>query len=144
MRVQAALRVAITASRLGSTSSLVVRAPAAVTNSRALSTTSPLLKKSKAAASKKSHKAAKEEADGNPESSRYEKAPEADLNDVLEKTERKMEKAVDWARGLTYDMVERGRGRVTPCESCGQIAESRLIGSIAGQCKGFDARCAGI
>jgi ribosome recycling factor len=83
---------------------------------RPLSTSAPLLKKSKAAATKKAHKQHKEEADGNPEGKRYDKAPEADLGDVLAKTERKMEKAVDWAKGLVYEMVERGRGRVSPGE----------------------------
>jgi ribosome recycling factor len=86
------------------------------TQPRAFSTSIPLLKKSKAAATKKSHKAAKEESNGNPEGSRYDKAPENNLNDVLEKTERKMEKAVDWAKGTVFDMVERGRGRVSPGE----------------------------
>jgi len=117
MRIQSTIRLAVSASRLAPTARVVARLPVAISPARPLSTTQTLLKKSKAAASKKSHKAAKEEADVNPEGSRYEKAPEADLNDVLAKTEKKMEKAVDWARGLTYDMVERGRGRVTPCKS---------------------------
>jgi ribosome recycling factor len=95
----------------------LARAAVASPSIRSISTSSPLLKKSKAAATKKSHKAAKEESNGNPEGSRYEKAPENNLNDVLEKTERRMEKAVDWAKGTVFDMVERGRGRVSPGES---------------------------
>jgi hypothetical protein len=124
MRIQSSVRLAISTSRAATTIRIIARAPIAISTTRPLSTTPPLLKKSKAAASKKSHKAAKEEADENPESSRYDKAPEADLNDVLAKTEKKMEKAVDWARGLTYDMVERGRGRVTPCKLEAQYRDS--------------------
>jgi ribosome recycling factor len=39
-----------------------------------------------------------------------------DLEDVLEKTKGKMIKAVEWAKGVLYDGVERGRGRVSPGE----------------------------
>jgi len=108
--------VRIASSRV--TPSVNISGPAiAFAPARSFSTSSPLLKKSKAAATKKSHKAAKEESNENPEGSRYDKAPENNLNDVLEKTERRMEKAVDWAKGTVFDMVERGRGRVSPSTS---------------------------
>ena len=81
---------------------------------RPLSTSLPLYKKSKAAASKKAHKAAKEDAEVNPESHRYDPAPEDELDEVLSKTKKAMTKAVDWARSIAYEGVERGRGRVTP------------------------------
>ena len=73
---------------------------------RPLFTSTPLYKKSKAAAAKKGR--------NDKDDSSSNEGPIADLNDVLGKTERKMEKAVDWARGVIYEMVERGRGRVTP------------------------------
>lgn len=108
--------VRIASSRV--TLSVNIAGPAiAFAPARSFSTSTPLLKKSKAAATKKSHKAAKEESNENPEGSRYDKAPENNLNDVLEKTERRMEKAVDWAKGTVFDMVERGRGRVSPSAS---------------------------
>lgn len=78
---------------------------------RHLSTSTPVYKKSKAAAAKKSRSDKDDSKSGH---GQYEADPIANLNDVLAKTERKMEKAVDWARGVIYEMVERGRGRVTP------------------------------
>jgi hypothetical protein len=80
----------------------------------------PLLKKSKAAATKKSQKQGKEheEVEGG-DKVRYEQSLEADADAILEKTQSKMEKSVEWAKGLVYDAVERRRGRVSPGESHG-------------------------
>jgi hypothetical protein len=85
---------------------------------RPLSTSAPLLKKSKAAATKKSQKQGKEheEVEGG-DKVRYEQSLEADADAILEKTQSKMEKSVEWAKGLVYDAVERGRGRVSPGEA---------------------------
>jgi ribosome recycling factor len=40
----------------------------------------------------------------------------ADVAGVLERTKGKMGKAVEWAKVVVYDGVERGRGRVSPGE----------------------------
>lgn len=43
-----------------------------------------------------------------------EKLSEKEIEDVLKKAEVKMDKAMDWFRGVLFEGVERGRGRVTP------------------------------
>lgn len=42
------------------------------------------------------------------------------LDQTLVKVGGKMEKAVEWARSIVFESVERGRGRVSPCESLDQ------------------------
>lgn len=44
---------------------------------------------------------------------------DVDTEGVLAKTREKMEKAVSWAKGLVYDGVERGRGKVSPGQLSG-------------------------
>ena len=39
-----------------------------------------------------------------------------ELDQTLAKVGNKMEKAVDWARSIVFESVERGRGRVSPCK----------------------------
>ena len=41
---------------------------------------------------------------------------DADLDKTLSKVGTQMEKAVNWAKALVYESVERGRGRVSPCK----------------------------
>lgn len=41
-----------------------------------------------------------------------------ELDQTLGKVGGKMEKAVEWARSIVFESVERGRGRVSPCKSC--------------------------
>lgn len=50
----------------------------------------------------------------------------ADIAQIAEKTKAKMDKSVDWARGIVYDGVQRGRGHVSP-------GESRCTGVGAGE-----------
>lgn len=38
-----------------------------------------------------------------------------ELDQTLAKTGAKMEKAVEWAKLVVFESVERGRGRVSPC-----------------------------
>lgn len=40
-----------------------------------------------------------------------------ELDQTLGKVGGKMEKAVEWARSIVFESVERGRGRVSPCKS---------------------------
>jgi hypothetical protein len=42
---------------------------------------------------------------------------DADLDKTLGKVGAQMEKAVNWAKSVVYESVERGRGRVSPCKS---------------------------
>ena len=109
--------------------------------SRPFLTSSPFLKKSKAAAVKRSHQQAKD-ADPELDSHRYQKAPEAELETVLERTKSKMAKSVDWAKGVVYEGVERGRGRISPGKRADvpvDIAAERLD-SIVGYGKGYGPR----
>lgn len=77
-------------------------------------TTTPLfLKKAKATTAKRSFQKHKEE-DPDFALARYEKQSVTDLDDVLEKTKHKMTKALDWAKSLAYEGVDRGRGRISP------------------------------
>lgn len=39
-----------------------------------------------------------------------------EIDAVADKTKAKMDKTVDWARGVVYDGVQRGRGHVSPGE----------------------------
>ena len=41
---------------------------------------------------------------------------DADLDKALGKVGAQMEKAVNWAKSVVYESVERGRGRVSPCK----------------------------
>ena len=87
---------------------------------RAFTSSAPVLKKSKAAAAKRAHKEAKEEIEQetgeNPDRSRYEPAPNDDIDRVLEKSKERMRKATDWAKTQVYEGVERVSGKVSPCE----------------------------
>jgi ribosome recycling factor len=80
---------------------------------RNISTSPPLLKKAKAAKARTRHReeAEEEEVDGPNDEITEDKLP-----GVLSKAEMKMGKAVEWARAQVYEGVERGRGRVSPCE----------------------------
>ena len=75
---------------------------------RSLSTTSPILKKAT-----KTSKASKAVSRQEVENVDYE---DADLDKTLSKVGTQMEKAVNWAKALVYESVERGRGRVSPCK----------------------------
>lgn len=79
------------------------------TFSRGFASSSLLLKKAKPSLSSKPAKGKARAAESSDE-------PTVDLADVLEKTKGKMVKAVEWAKGVLYDGVERGRGRVSPGE----------------------------
>jgi ribosome recycling factor len=79
------------------------------TPSRYFASSSLLLKKAKPTPSSKPAKGKARAAEPSDEST-------VDLEDVLEKTKGKMIKAVEWAKGVLYDGVERGRGRVSPGE----------------------------
>jgi len=74
---------------------------------RSFSTTSPILKKAT-----KTSKASKAVSRQEVENVDYE---DADLDKTLSKVGTQMEKAVNWAKALVYESVERGRGRVSPC-----------------------------
>jgi hypothetical protein len=77
---------------------------------RSLSTTAPAWKKAtKGAGSKAAKPKSREEV----ENIDYENPK---LDETLGKIGAKMEKAVDWAKTVVYESVERGRGRVSPCE----------------------------
>ncbi len=80
------------------------------TDRRTFTTYPPLLKKGKAAA--KGKKGRDEDDEEDIRSVRG--GEETDVTPTIEKSRQKMQKAVDWAKGLAYDGVERGRGRVTP------------------------------
>jgi len=75
---------------------------------RSFSTTSPTLKKAT-----KTSKASKAVSRQEVENVDYE---DADLDKTLSKVGTQMEKAVNWAKALVYESVERGRGRVSPCK----------------------------
>jgi ribosome recycling factor len=49
--------------------------------------------------------------------------PEGERLQVIERTKGKMDKAVDWARGVVFDGVERGRGKVSPGEWRSELSE---------------------
>jgi ribosome recycling factor len=83
--------------------------PLHCTSSRGFASSSLLLKKAKPSPSPKPVKGKARAAEPSDESA-------VDLADVLEKTKGKMVKAVEWAKGVLYDGVERGRGRVSPGE----------------------------
>lgn len=71
-----------------------------------------------------------------------EKLSEKEIEDVLRKAETKMEKAMDWFRGILYEGVERGRGRVTPGASY-MLSKEWLYSfqtSPVRLCKGLDTR----
>jgi ribosome recycling factor len=74
--------------------------------SRLFSSTPISLKKAKLAPAKPSK--GKVRAEDDPSET------DVDTEGVLTKTREKMEKAVSWAKGLVYDGVERGRGKVSP------------------------------
>lgn len=78
--------------------------------SRHISTTTPTWKKAtKSSGSKASKAVSREEV----ENIDYE---DADLDKTLGKVGAQMEKAVNWAKSVVYESVERGRGRVSPCK----------------------------
>lgn len=103
---------------------------------RALSTTRPTWKKStKTPSSKASQPKSRTEV----ENIDYENPS---LDQTLEKVGSKMEKAVEWARSIVFESVERGRGRVSPCESpsspASQLAQALNtdgLTSFAGFCQ---------
>jgi ribosome recycling factor len=77
---------------------------------RPISTSPPIWKKAtKTSGSKASKAVSKQEV----ENADYE---DADLDKTLSKVGAQMEKAVNWAKALVYESVERGRGRVSPCK----------------------------
>ena len=94
---------------------------ASSSRTRSFSTTTPVLKKSKAAAVRRQHKEAKEQAieetGENPEGKRYQQAGLVDLDDAVGKAKTKMQKTTEWAKALVYEGVERGKGRVSPGET---------------------------
>lgn len=55
---------------------------------------------------------------------------DVDVDGILEKVRGKMKKATDWANSVTYDGVERGRGRVSPgkfqCPSCSSSVHTEM------------------
>jgi hypothetical protein len=76
---------------------------------RSFSTTSPTWKKATKTSGAKASKAVSRQEVENVD---YE---DADLDKTLSKVGSQMEKAVNWAKALVYESVERGRGRVSPC-----------------------------
>lgn len=80
---------------------------------RAFTTTIPALKKAKTSPAKP--------AKGKVRSQDDMSETDVDVEGVMEKTREKMEKAVGWAKGVVYDGVERGRGRVSPGEYSSQL-----------------------
>jgi ribosome recycling factor len=77
---------------------------------RPLSTTPPTWKKATKTSGAKASKAVSRQEVENVD---YE---DADLDKTLSKVGSQMEKAVNWAKALVYESVERGRGRVSPCK----------------------------
>lgn len=86
---------------------------------RDLSTTTVRWKKSTKAPSSK---ASKSKPRAEVENVDYE---DPGLDQTLAKVGVKMEKAVEWARVVVFESVERGRGRVSPCESWGTLCDTR-------------------
>ena len=100
---------------------------------RAFNTSSPLSKKAKSSSSRRAQQQDKEE-DPVIDPKWSDKAPEVDLDEVMERTKSKMSKSVDWARGVVYEGVERGRGRISPGQSNLLSSSFTLnrIGSVVG------------
>jgi len=78
---------------------------------RPISTSSPTWKKATKTSGSKAAKAVSRQEVENID---YE---DADLDKTLSKVAAQMEKAVNWAKSVVYESVERGRGRVSPCAS---------------------------
>ncbi|CAK9785718.1 ribosome recycling factor [Cutaneotrichosporon oleaginosum] len=102
----------------------------AASSSRAFTTSAPALKKGGKAA-KKGKKSEEVEEDDEPPAKGKGKAGKKgkkgkedveedkgltpdEIDAVAEKTKAKMDKSVDWARGVVYEGVQRGRGHVSP------------------------------
>jgi hypothetical protein len=104
------------------------------TLSRHISTTSPRWKKSTESSGSKTSKAVSREEVENVD---YE---DADLDKTLGKVGGQMEKAVNWAKSVVYESVERGRGRVSPCELIltSYQCKTWLIRSFARLCQSFN------
>lgn len=84
-----------------------------VYQARCLTTTPPCFKKStKASGSGSGSKGTKPKSREEVENIDYE---DPKLDQTLAKVGAKMEKAVEWAKLVVFESVERGRGRVSPC-----------------------------
>lgn len=96
-------------------------APVGLSSVRGFSTTFPTLKKggkkeAKKADNKKADKGGKKKKGEEEEAEA--KLTDAEIDDIVEKARAKMVKSADWAKSVMFEGVERGRGRVSPCE-CG-------------------------
>jgi hypothetical protein len=129
-------RQVIGVARLQSTKSVLppVALAGPSTISRHISTTSPRWKKSTKSSGSKTSKAISREEVENVD---YE---DADLDKMLGKVGGQMEKAVNWAKSVVYESVERGRGRVSPCELIltSYQCKTWLIRSFARLCKSIN------
>lgn len=116
--------------QVASTSSL------GASSSRAFSTTTPVLKKGGGKkGGKKGKEVAEDDEDDTPKRGKDKGGKKGgkkgknddaeadaslsaeDIAQIADKTKAKMDKAVDWAKGIVYDGVQRGRGHVSPGRS---------------------------
>ncbi|WVO14070.1 hypothetical protein L204_101697 [Cryptococcus depauperatus] len=89
--------------------------PSLAFQTQTFSTTVPSLKKNKGDQQSKSAKQKLRITNDDPAGNADDRdAGEAVVEEVLEKSRAKMEKAVHWAKAVLFEGVERGRGRVTP------------------------------
>lgn len=99
-----ALRPSVALALPASTSSTLPR--------RAFSSTPAVLKKG----GKEKGKAPKSTKQKGKEAEEEEGLSEEEINSIVEKTTTRINKSVEWAKGVAFEGVERGRGRVSPGE----------------------------
>lgn len=112
----AAPRIAVpralpSASILPSTSSF-----ASTSAVRGFATTAPALKKVTKKDAKKAGGDGKKGGKKKGEEEEVVKMSQAQINAIIKKACDKMTKSLDWGKSVLFEGVERGRGRVSPCE----------------------------